>query len=111
MVPNSVDYFMVSCSYFEKTCIGVNRLTGALVFCTGAIGTVRRTTEIILQYFHHEPGCSGAEFKVALTANHFKDVISILDPPQKENRNKKRKRFVDPPQKKNRSKKRKRKAA
>ena len=81
------------------------------MFCTGAIGTVRRTTEIILQYFHHEPGCSGAEFKVALTANHFKDVISILDPPQKENRNKKRKRFVDPPQKKNRSKKRKRKAA
>lgn len=67
-------------------------------------------------FFHvmtrlNEGDTESTPWKKRNTANHFKDVISILDPPQKENRNKKRKRFVDPPQKKNRSKKRKRKAA
>ncbi|XP_052160132.1 uncharacterized protein LOC127777567 [Oryza glaberrima] len=87
-VPNSHEYFMVSCSYFQKTSKGVSRLTGAPVFCTGDAGTAGRTIGIILQDCRPATGCSGAEFKVALNASHLQKVLSILDPP-------------DPPQKRN----------
>lgn len=84
MVPNSADYFMVSCSYLGKTSSGANRLTGALVFCMGEVGTVGRTMGIILQDCHcDEQGYSGAEFKVALTASHLRKIILMLDSPPK----------------------------
>ncbi|KAJ1257920.1 hypothetical protein BS78_10G033600 [Paspalum vaginatum] len=73
LAANSANYFMVSCSYFEKTEDGINRLTAAPVFTmTG------RTVGIVLQDCRHRRSDPGAEMKVALKATHLRALMMLL---------------------------------